>query len=374
MFERFTQMARRCIVLAQEEARRLDHNYIGTEHILLGLVAERESVGGQVLAGFGLSSEGVREEVLSLVGRGKKAPGGHIPFTPRAKKTLELSLREALKLGHNYIGTEHILLGLIREGDGVAAQILTRHGGLPAIRAATIEAAPAAADPAPESEEGAEDTNAVLRWLRQRLTRHSGTAAPFPARRVDPPRRGTPAVEAALKQAATLAGPMPVGSHHLLLAALADRDSAASWALASLGVDVDELSEKLRTAPLEGTSDEQPEQAGRRQMAIEVADETLRIVLTDPVIVEAGNEALRVLTAQAAEEGEPAASVAGNVIRGDHPAAGNLANVWLELRRTLATLAGDSSAEPGLRVKVAVKPPEDPDAEPSARRGEEESG
>jgi len=362
MFERFTQMARRCIVLAQEEARLLDHNYIGTEHILLGLVAEQELVGGQVLATFELTSEGVREEVLATVGRGKKAPSGHIPFTPRAKKTLELSLREALNLGHNYIGTEHILLGLIREGDGVAAQILTRHGGLPAIRAAAIRAAPAS-DAAAESEEGAEDTNAVLRWLRQRLTRHSGTA-PFPARRVDPPRRGTPAVEAALKQAATLAGPMPVGSHHLLLAALADRDSAASWALASLGVDVDELSEKLRTAPLEGTSDEQPEQAGRRQMAIEVSDETLRIVLTDPVIVEAANEALRVVTAEA-EEGVPSPSVSGSVIRGDHPTAANLANVWLELRQTLANLAGASSPAPDREVKVAVRPPEAPPAEPA---------
>jgi ATP-dependent Clp protease ATP-binding subunit ClpA len=363
MFERFTQMARRCIVLAQEEARRLDHNYIGTEHILLGLIAERESIAGQVLADFGMTSEGIREEVVSSVGRGKKAPSGHIPFTPRAKKTLELSLREALKLGHNYIGTEHILLGLIREGDGIAAQILGRHGGLPAIRAAVITAAPATGASAEDPEAAGEDSNAMVRWMRRRLSRHAGDV-PLAARgRIDPP-RGTPAVEAALKQAAALADQLPVGSHHLLLAALADRNSAASWALASLGVDIDQLSEKLRTAQVEGTSDEQPEQAGRRQMAIEVSDETLRIVLTDPAIVEAGNEALRVLTAQAQSEGEPATPVTGSVIRGDHPAAGNLANVWLELRRTLATLAGDSYSEPDLRVKVAVKPPEDPDAEP----------
>src|ERR1700761_9463950 len=123
MFERFTGRARHTVVLAQEEARLLDHNYIGTEHILLGLLGEPESVAGIVLADFGLTVQGTRAEVETAVGRGKKAPSGHIPFTPRAKKTLELSLREALGLGHNYIGTEHILLGLIREGEGVAFKI-----------------------------------------------------------------------------------------------------------------------------------------------------------------------------------------------------------------------------------------------------------
>src|SRR3984957_11112299 len=124
MFERFTGRARHVVVLAQEEARLLNHNYIGTEHILLGLLGEPDSVGGQVLTSFGLTRDGAREEVLAKVGRGKKQLTGHIPFTPRAKKTLELSLREALAIKHNYIGTEHILLGLIREGEGVAAQIL----------------------------------------------------------------------------------------------------------------------------------------------------------------------------------------------------------------------------------------------------------
>ena len=128
MFERFTNRARHVVVLAQEEARLLDHNYIGTEHILLGLLGEPESIGGKVLADFGFTREGSREEVERRVGRGKSFPSGHIPFTPRAKKTLELSLREALSLGHNYIGTEHILLGLIREGKGVAAQILNGLG------------------------------------------------------------------------------------------------------------------------------------------------------------------------------------------------------------------------------------------------------
>jgi ATP-dependent Clp protease ATP-binding subunit ClpC len=128
MFERFTDRARRVVVLAQDEARRLDHNYIGTEHILLGLVQEGEGVAAKALEALGIGLAAVRQQVEEIVGRGKEAPGGHIPFTPRAKKVLELSLREALQLGHDYIGTEHILLGLIREGEGVAARVLANLG------------------------------------------------------------------------------------------------------------------------------------------------------------------------------------------------------------------------------------------------------
>ena len=407
MFERFTGRARHVVVLSQEEARRLDHNYIGTEHLLLGLLGEPESIGGQVLAGFGFTLDGVREEVTAKIGRGKKAQSGHIPFTPRAKKVLELSLREALAIKHNYIGTEHILLGLIREGAGVAAQIMSEHADLREIRAAVLEAVSASGSgEAAEADEGAEETNAVLRWLRQRLTLgFRSSSVPFRPEvhgTVERPARGTPAVEAALEHAARLAGPMPVGSHHLLLAALDDANSAASWALASLGVDVDELRAKLRTARLAGTTDEQPEQAGRRQMAINVSDETLTIVLTDPVIVEAGKEALRTLSARkaaaekaaaersaaiaeaagkleattgtsagttqeqiqaaldqtAAAEAEHAgsgtASVTANVIRGDHPAAAGLANVWLELRKTLTFLADTTPPAPRTRIVRAT--------------------
>ena len=128
MFERFTDRARRVVVLAQEEARMLNHNYIGTEHILLGLIHEGEGVAAKALESLGISLEAVRSQVEEIIGQGQQAPSGHIPFTPRAKKVLELSLREALQLGHNYIGTEHILLGLIREGEGVAAQVLTKLG------------------------------------------------------------------------------------------------------------------------------------------------------------------------------------------------------------------------------------------------------
>jgi ATP-dependent Clp protease ATP-binding subunit ClpC len=128
MFERFTDRARRVVVLAQEEARMLNHNYIGTEHILLGLIHEGEGVAAKALESLGISLEAVRSQVEEIIGQGQSAPTGHIPFTPRAKKVLELSLREALQLGHNYIGTEHILLGLIREGEGVAAQVLQKLG------------------------------------------------------------------------------------------------------------------------------------------------------------------------------------------------------------------------------------------------------
>src|SRR5580765_8308629 len=128
MFERFTDRARRVVVLAQEEARMLNHNYIGTEHVLLGLIHEGEGVAAKALESLGISLEAVRSQVEEIIGQGQAAPTGHIPFTPRAKKVLELSLREALQLGHNYIGTEHILLGLIREGEGVAAQVLQKLG------------------------------------------------------------------------------------------------------------------------------------------------------------------------------------------------------------------------------------------------------
>ena len=240
----------------------------------------------------------------------------------------------------------------------------------------------------------------MLRWLRQRLTRH---AASVPFRPdvpgADPATRGTPAVEAALQQAARLAGPLPVGSHHLLLAALEDSNSAASWALASLGVDLDELRAKLRAAKITGTSDEPPEQAGRRQMAIEVTDEILTIVATDPVIVEAGKEALRAVNARAAAaakraaaeaaggedadvegagqepSGEAAAgeaaetaTAASRVIRGDNPHAAGLANVWLELRTTLNTLADPSART--RRVVLAARPPGDPESAEPAEQSE----
>ncbi len=128
MFERFTDRARRMVVLAQEEARMLDHNWIGTEHILLGLVHEGEGVAAKALTALGITLAAMRQAVEDIIGRGAEPPAGHIPFTPRSKKVLELSLREALSLGSDYIGTEHVLLALLREGDGVGAQILVGAG------------------------------------------------------------------------------------------------------------------------------------------------------------------------------------------------------------------------------------------------------
>ncbi len=155
MFERFTDRARRAVVLAQEEARLLNHNYIGTEHILLGLIHEQDGIAARALVQLGISLDAVRAEVERIIGQGGgEVPAGHIPFTPRAKQVLELALREALQLGHNYIGTEHILLGLIREGEGVASQVLEHLGA---------------------------DLSEVRRQVVELLSGYSGIAEPNPA-------------------------------------------------------------------------------------------------------------------------------------------------------------------------------------------------
>ena len=317
MFERFTSRARHVVVLAQEEARRLNHNYIGTEHLRLGLLGEPDGAGGRALVGFGMSLESARAEVAAIVSPGTKAPSGHIPFTPRAKKVLELSLREAVHLRHNYIGTEHILLGLIREGDGVAAQILLRHADFAAIRAAVIDQLPPAR---------AEPAGRARRWLRRRST--VGPAEPgTPAEQAE--LNATPAADTTLSEAARLAGAQPVGSHHLLLAALADPDTAAARALAALGVDLDQAKEALRGADITGTSDELPEEAGRRQMRIQVSGKRLTVEAADPVIIEAGQAALRALGNQASPPG---------TIRGDLPASASLSTVWQALHDSLQAI------------------------------------
>jgi ATP-dependent Clp protease ATP-binding subunit ClpA len=318
MFERFTAYARHVVVLAQEEARRLNHNYIGTEHILLGLLGERDGLGFRVLESFGMSLDEGREEVVAAVGAGKAEPGKHIPFTPRAKKTLELSLREALNLGHHYIGTEHILLGLIREGDGVAAQIMRKHGDLRAIRTAVIDAVPEA-----EAKETKRTT--ALRWARRRVAGLAERDAPAAEESLT----ATPAADATLTEATRLAGGQPVGSHHLLLAALADANSAAARVLAALGVDLERAKESLRGADVRGTSDEQPEVAGGRQMVIHVGEDRVTIEAVDPVIVAAGQAALGALGQEAPADG---------TIRGDEPAGASLSSVWQALRESLAAI------------------------------------
>jgi ATP-dependent Clp protease ATP-binding subunit ClpC len=173
MFERFTDRARRVVVLAQEEARMLNHNYIGTEHILLGLIHEGEGVAAKALESMNISLEAVRQQVEEIIGQGQAAPTGHIPFTPRAKKVLELSLREALQLGHNYIGTEHILLGLIREGEGVAAQVLQKLGAdLNRVRQTVIQllSGYTGGKEQPSSESGGPQGSTVLDQFGRNLT------------------------------------------------------------------------------------------------------------------------------------------------------------------------------------------------------------
>ncbi len=225
MFERFTDRARRVVVLAQEEARLLDHDYIGTEHLLLGLIHESEGVAAKVLESLGISLEEVRTEVQAAVGRGVAAPEGHIAFTPRAKKVLELSLREALQLGHNYIGTEHILLGLIREGRGVAAQVLTRLGAdMPLARERTIQLLTG------DSARG--------------RSRESLAGVPY--------------------EAALLAEGRPAESDHFLLALFADPESRAARALQELGVTRQAVEAALAgldppSPPGEGTSPREAE-------------------------------------------------------------------------------------------------------------------
>ena len=156
MFERFTDRARRVVVQAQEESRRLNHSYIGTEHLLLGVLREDEGVAAEALASLEVGLDPAREQVAEIVGRGQQAPSGHIPFTPRAKKVLELSLRESVRLGHPYIGPEHILLGVVAEGHGVAVEVLRVLGAPPErTRARVLELVPAAGEePADRPEAG----------------------------------------------------------------------------------------------------------------------------------------------------------------------------------------------------------------------------
>src|SRR5580765_3811750 len=241
MFERFTDRARRVVVLAQEEARMLNHNYIGTEHILLGLIHEGEGVAAKALESLGISLEAVRQQVEEIIGQGQQAPSGHIPFTPRAKKVLELSLREALGLGHNYIGTEHILLGVVREGEGVAAQVLGRRGST-------------------------------------RPAGESGRPVGEPAR--------TPGAEAAVAAAGELAATAPVGSQHLLEALARSEDTLAGRVLASLGVDAEAIAAKIDELGVEGTSDITPEQAAARLMELRLDGEEVHLVLRDETSVQ----------------------------------------------------------------------------------------
>jgi ATP-dependent Clp protease ATP-binding subunit ClpA len=331
MFERFTDRARRVVVLAQDEARELQHNYIGTEHLLLGLLGEPESLAGRALDRFGMSPASVREEITAIVGRGNEPPSGRIPFTPRAKKVLELGLREALSLHHNYIGTEHILLGLIREGNGVGAQILVAAtGDLARVRTAVLDLLPPG------------QAKAGRRWLHRNPPPPGDEPEELPT---------TPAARTSLDEAARLAGPGPIGSHHLLLAALADPETAAAKALVSLGLDLNQAVAALRNADVTGTSDERPEERGRRHMRIRAASDAVTLEATDPEIVGLASAAAEALGDQADPPG---------TIRGDLPVASSLGKVWQALRDSLEDIRRNAAAA------TKTDSPERPGDEPAS--------
>jgi ATP-dependent Clp protease ATP-binding subunit ClpA len=329
MFERFTPRARRTVVAAQEEARALGHNYIGTEHVLLGLLTEPEGVGARALDRFGITLSGTRAEVTAIVGTSDEPPKGHIPFTPRAKKTLEIALREALELHHNYIGTEHLLLGLLREKDGIGAQVLAKHADLLAIRMAVLDVMPAA------------QTTPGRRWLRRRAGAPSDEPEEMPT---------TPAADASMAEAARLAGSSPVGSHHLLLATLADPDTAAARTLTALGLDLDRAREALGSADVTGTSDELPEERGRRHMLIRVTDSGVTIEAADPDLVGLGHAAVEALGGE-----QPA------TIRGDLPVSASLASLWQALRASLEDIRRRAATAKGAQP-LAQAAPEGEDA------------
>jgi len=258
MFERFNPDARALIVRCQEQARDLGHNYIGTEHLLLGLLGEPAgTVAADVLRDAGVRHADVRQMVLDIIGPGEGASAGHIPFTPRSKKVLELSLREALKLRHKYIGPEHVLLGLVRDGEGVATLVMVKLGAtLPDLRSAVLERAPAQG------------------------RRRPGFG---PARIMAPSAGLTAGAVRASDLAVRRAEGGPVGSQHYLLGLLDEQEGLAARALNALGVTRETIEAKLAELGPEGTTDEPAERAGTRSTRVEVQGNeiSVRIIETD---------------------------------------------------------------------------------------------
>ena len=313
-FEKFTVQARQVVVTAQEEARLFKHTYIGTEHILLGLLDVPDSTAATVLRELGYSKETARADIAAVVEPGTDEPrGGSIPFTSRAKKTLELALREALQLNHTYIGTEHILLALVRKGDSVGATVLAeRITPISKVRAAVLAAVAGTQDVATGS---------------------------WPA--------GTPATQDAVSTASALAGGALVGSHHLLEAMLRAENSMAARVLRELGVDPDAVAAKIDELDPETTTDANPEETAARKMEIRLLDDEVHLILRDPATVTIAKQVTE---------------LSGGPIRGVGPIAGMFVPLWrstnqllAQLQRALEPESADEGGSDGSGVAKAVR-------------------
>ncbi|WP_406164808.1 Clp protease N-terminal domain-containing protein [Streptomyces sp. NBC_00996] len=296
-FERFTVKARKVVVTAQEEARLLKHNYIGTEHILLGLLDVPDSMAAKVLHQLGYDKETAQTDIAAVVKPGTQELSGHIPFAPSAKKTLDLALREAQQLHHTYIGTEHILLALVREGESVGAKALAeRISPISKIRAAVMA-----------SLEGSQNV----------------AAGPWPA--------GTPATEDTVSAAGALAGGAPVGSHHLLEAMLRAENSMAARVLRELGVDPGAVAAKIDELDPETTTDANPEEAAARKMEIRMVDDEVHLILRDPTTVTIAKKVTE---------------LSGGPIQGVGPVAGMFVPLWRSTNQLLLQIQRVLEPEP----------------------------
>jgi ATP-dependent Clp protease ATP-binding subunit ClpA len=287
MFERLTADSRNVVVQAQQESRALRHDRIGTEHLLLGLLAVPTGVGAHALRQLGVGPEQVRADIEEIVGVGTEEPAGRAPFTPRAKKVLELSLREALQLRHNYIGTEHILLALQREGGGVAAKVLARH--------------------VPDLSEIPRTVKAMLAGPAQ------GSARPT----------RTTAADEVVAAAEALAGDAPMGSHHLLEALIRAEGSMAASVLAQLGVNPEAVASKVDEMDSDATTDATPEETAAREMELRVEGDEVHLVFRDQATLA---------LARTVQE------LTGAPIRATGPLAGRFVPLWTQTNEALLTL------------------------------------
>ncbi|MGH9182389.1 MAG: Clp protease N-terminal domain-containing protein [Acidimicrobiales bacterium] len=291
MFERFTDQFQRVVARAQEEARLLNHDHIGTEHLLLGLLVEGQSTAAEVLAELGVRPEAVRAQLEQVTGQVRSSPSG-LPFSPRAKKVVELSVREALELNHDHIGTEHLLLGLAREGEGGAARVLGTLGT---------------------------DLNRVRSLVIQHLGGQRVTEA-NPGEVVH-----TVAAARTITQARALAQGQRVGSHHYLLALLAEEEGLAAKVLASFGITRAVAERRVSELGTEGTADEMPEEAGGRRIQLRVVGDRLEISVEDP---------------------ELARGLGAGVISGMDPAGARFPELWKAIRATTADVVRRSRGQP----------------------------